>query len=256
MRIKHLHYLICCTMTFLHLGAQERPGYFGRKNIISVGSNIYYGDLSGRDASSSSIQGYRKGLPLQLSVETLVGKSRLIGLSLSGQSFQLYDNPLLYDQSSKYPLDVNGQRIMVDYGNGDINIREATAFVYIKKYLKYWKLPPYGFYSCWRAGISNYNITLSDDYSFRKNFDGLNVRDYIVGNNRVANFKQFYLGMELGKSTRITDRLLLSSSFLIHAPISFWKYGNTLTDRFNEQAKNYINEYKTIQFNLGLSYVL
>ncbi|MCW3117604.1 MAG: hypothetical protein JWM28_1686 [Chitinophagaceae bacterium] len=255
--VNKVYLALFCIYSFGNLRAQNTAGFFGRKNIVFISSTGYYGDLEKRNPDDISMKGFKKGINLQMSYEHMISTYRMVGAAITANTFVLYDGRQYFEPGTSSQVDLNGQAIGMDFGSGKISISESSAYIYIKRYSRKWHLPPFGFFSSWRFGVSNYNLSLSDDYIFTKAFDNVNYREYKIKQTKIANFKQLNFALELGKTTRLfSDRLMLTYSFILNVPMTFQTGGTDFSKRVISEAKTYINNYKVLQFNMGLGYVL
>jgi hypothetical protein len=237
-------------------GMAQTPSYYmGRRNLLKIGTEFYYQDIAGESYKSDVMRGSKQNiLSLYAGLERLVGMKRSVGLTLGMNRYMLFDKPELFD-SEPYEISVNGQPQTVKYGNGRIFISESTTFVYLKRYLK--KQRPFGYFICWKAGLSNYNVNVEDAYMFRYFYDQESYRDYKPAKHKVASYKHLILGFELGRSMRVWhDRFLFSYSVTL--PMMFTVTGkkDTLSRRFVKKVDEYITGYKPTILHLGFSYVL
>lgn len=237
--------------------AQRNPGYFGRKNIISVSNQFYWRDAFGPARATKFLKGEKVNkLSLQLNYERNIGAGCHLGVSFSANDYTLNDRADFYEDAD-YFLMVNGKTVPVERGVGKIMVKETSAFVFFKRFSQQWTVPLYGLFYSWKLGLSNYEVSLDENYTFVQEFDGGYKRFYKASDNHVVNYRKLTIGYELGRNARLFhDRLMLTYSFTIPLNITMSRTDNPLSKFYVASTKNYINNYKAIYFNLSFGYVL
>lgn len=241
-------FLLCCIYP---ASAQVQSGYFGRKNFIGIGNNLFVANF---------FAGKNFQVPLLLNTvkyERAVNSLYMAGISLRYGHYRIKDEFLNDGQFHKYYVMYNGAERNVNNGNGQYAIQCVDVMFNLKRFAKYRGYLPYGKFKAVKLGISHQTMQINEGYEFAySEYYGSLHKTYKLSENKSIPYNKFLAGVEIGRTVRFfSDKWLFSYS--LNAVTAFRRKFDkeaNLSERFLYESEKFVMNYQLLSLNFDLSY--
>lgn len=224
--------------------SQNRPGYFGKKNLLSFEKNIGWYILA--DKNSKAV---KQGFGPILKIERITGRNTTLGFSFAHNKFELNDP--LHDFRDIYPITYNERLIITYYGHGTLKVRSNTYLFHIKQYFSERAMAPVGGYVVIDGGIVSSKMGFGDDFRV---YDDMGVA-YSPAEGTAFKFKQLVLGLNFGRTRPLFgSRWLWDLSWGIGVKIRTTHYSIDQNDEWVKKSSDYVLNHQLFRIKLGINY--
>jgi hypothetical protein len=240
--------ILACLYT---ANAQVQSGYFGRKNFIGIGTNIFIMNFFG--GKNFQVPPVINALKYERALNSLY----TAGISLRKGNYKINDEFINDGKPHNYYVRYNGADRIINNGKGRYDIHCMDVLLLVKRFAKYRGYLPYGKFKALKFGVSRQVVEINEGYEFSYSEYYSNLRKtYRLSGKKNLPYTKFVAGVEIGRTVRFfSDQWLFSYS--VNAMTSFRRKFDreaNLNERFQYESEKFVMNYQLFSFNFDLSY--